>query len=365
MTRSALHNTTPAIGSNDDDRWSAVCARAAGDQDFVYAVRTTGIYCRPGCASRRPHRENVAFFADGAAAETAGFRPCLRCRPGQAVPSPLAEAIAQACRTIETAETPPVLAELAAEAGVSPFHFLRRFKAAVGLTPAAYARARRAERMRQALQETGSVTGAIYEAGFSSSGRFYETSNRSLGMKPTAYRNRGRGEAIRYAFGEAWSGQVLVAATDRGVCAITLGDDRDALLQDLKQRFGEAELAPAGPDFQATVNQVLALVAAPGGAHALPLDIRGAAFQQRVWQALMQIPAGSTASYTEVAAAIGAPKSARAVARACAGNSLALAVPCHRVVRADGSLSGYRWGVERKRAILEREKRAAADAKAG
>ncbi|HVY33437.1 MAG TPA: bifunctional DNA-binding transcriptional regulator/O6-methylguanine-DNA methyltransferase Ada [Caulobacteraceae bacterium] len=342
--------------SLDEARWTAVCTRtAAPDADFLYAVKTTGIYCLPGCASRRPRRENVCFYPSATAARAAGFRPCLRCRPDE----PKADGIiAQACRTIEDALTPPSLAALAAQAGLSSFHFQRRFKAVVGLTPAAYARAKRAERARAALLIENQVTAAIFDAGFSSSGRFYETSGERLGMTPSVFKKQGRGQTIRYGVGACWLGHVLAAATERGVCAISLGDDPDVLIAQLKDRFGEADIAQGGQDFQGTLDQVIALVEAPAKLHQLPLDIQGAAFQERVWQALTRIPPGRTASYAQVARSIGAPTAARAVARACATNAVAVAIPCHRVVRSDGAFSGYRWGSDRKKAILEREKKA-------
>jgi AraC family transcriptional regulator of adaptative response/methylated-DNA-[protein]-cysteine methyltransferase len=341
----------------DEARWAAVCAgQTQAEAPFIYAVKTTGIYCRPGCASRRPRRENVAFYASTREARAAGYRPCLRCRPDEPPADLLAEAVVQACRAIEAAETPPSLADLAAAAGLSPFHFQRRFKAAVGLTPAAYARARRAERVRANLAAQAGVTEAFYDAGFNSSGRFYETTRESLGMTPSAFKSHGRGETIRYAIADCWLGKALAAATARGICAIALGDDPDKLVADLKARFRDADISPAGPEFEALFNQVLALIEAPGQPFDLPLDIRAGAFQQRVWQALARIPPGATASYADIAKAIGAPSAARAVAGACAANPVALAIPCHRVVRADGSLSGYRWGVERKRALLLREK---------
>lgn len=343
--------------SADDARWAALCARSdAPDGPFIYAVKTTGVYCRPGCASRLPRRENVSFHANAAAAEAAGYRPCRRCRPDEPPDHATSQTILRACRAIEAASEPPSLAQLAAQAGLSPFHFQRRFKAAVGLSPAAYARARRAELARAALTGPGAVTAAIFDAGYSSSGRFYETSRQRLGMAPAVFKAGGDGEVIRYAVGDCWLGKVLAAATPRGICAISLGDDADALTADLKARFPKADVVPAGEDFAAIFERVIAMIEAPGEPHALPLDIRGAAFQEQVWQALTRIAPGSTASYAEVARAIGAPRSARAVARACAGNTLAVAIPCHRVVRGDGALSGYRWGPQRKRAILAREK---------
>jgi AraC family transcriptional regulator of adaptative response/methylated-DNA-[protein]-cysteine methyltransferase len=338
-------------------RWAIVCAREASSaQAFVYAVKSTGVYCRPGCPSRRPRRDNVSFHDDAVQARAAGFRPCLRCRPDDPEDRGRLDQMVRACRMIEAAESPPSLADLAAAAGLSRFHFQRLFKAAIGVTPAAYARAERSRRLREALHAKSPVTQAIYDAGFNSSGRFYEGAKAVLGMTPTAFKSGGDGEAIRFAVSPCWLGQVMVAATERGVCAITLGDDPRTLIDDLRRRFPKARLVDADSSFDALVAQVLALIEAPAQGHALPLDIRGAAFQQRVWDALRRIPAGSKASYAQIAAAIGAPKAARAVAQACAANPLAVAVPCHRVVRADGGLSGYRWGVERKRAILDREK---------
>lgn len=338
----------------DADRWEAVQRReAAADGQFVYSVATTGVYCRPSCPSRAAKRENVAFHADPEAAEWAGFRACKRCRPNEA--DPLAEVIAQACRRIEDAEVEPSLDELATAAGYSPFHFHRLFKRATGVTPKAYAAARRAERARAELTAAGSVTEAIYGAGYSGSGRFYAEAPALLGMTPSAYRKGGARETIRFAVGACSLGHVLVAATARGICAIRLGDDPQALVEELQDDFPSAELVGADAGFETMVAAAIGAVEQPGAAIDLPLDVRGTAFQRRVWEALRAIPAGRTASYAEVAAAIGAPSSVRAVAGACAANSLALAIPCHRVVRTDGSLSGYRWGIERKRELLARE----------
>lgn len=342
---------------SDEDRWTAVVARdAAADGAFYYSVRTTGVYCRPSCASRGARRENVAFHASPAAAEAAGFRPCKRCRPNEA---PLAERyaaqVAAACRAIEAAETPPSLTALAAGAALSPHHFHRIFKAVAGVTPKAYADAWRARRMREGLDGGGSVTEAIYDAGFNSGGRFYARSGEVLGMTPTRFRRGGEKTVIRFAVGECSLGAILVAATEVGVCAILLGDDPDVLARDLQDRFPRAELIGADAAFEATVAKVVGLVERPGTGLDLPLDIRGAAFQRRVWEALRDLKAGETASYGDIARRIGAPKSARAVAQACAANPLAVAIPCHRVVRRDGALAGYAWGVERKRALLARE----------
>lgn len=341
----------------DEARWAAVLARdSAAEGAFLFSVRTTGVYCRPTCAARQPRRENVAFYATNAEAEAAGFRPCKRCKPTEpALAERRAAAAALACRLIDEAETPPALDDLARAAGLSPHHFHRVFKEAVGVTPRAYAAQRRAERVRQGLSQAGSVTEAIYEAGFNSGGRFYETSGEVLGMTPTAFRAGGRGAAIRFAVGECSLGSVLVAASERGVCAILLGDDPDALVRDLQDRFDRAELIGGDRDFEALVAKVVGLVENPRQGLDLPLDVRGTAFQHRVWRALREIPPGSRESYADVARRIGAPAAVRAVAGACAANALAVAIPCHRVVRQDGAVSGYRWGVERKEALLARE----------
>lgn len=341
----------------DSARRAALAARdAAADGAVFYSVRTTGVYCRPSCAARPARPENVAFHATTAEAEAAGFRPCKRCKPDQA---PLAQrnaaAVAAACRLIEAAEEAPGLEVLAAEARMSPFHFHRIFKSVTGLTPKAYADARRAERVRQTLGEAGTITEAIYDAGFNSGGRFYEQSERVLGMTPTRFRAGGEAQQIRFAVGECSLGSILVATTDKGVCAILFGDDPDRLVRDLQDRFDKAELIGGDAAFEALVAQVVGFVEQPRLGLDLPLDVRGTAFQQRVWRALREIPAGQTASYAQVAEQIGKPSAVRAVAQACAANALAVAIPCHRVVRNDGALSGYRWGVERKRALLDRE----------
>lgn len=341
----------------DAARWAALAARdRRADGAFFYSVRTTGVYCRPSCAARAALPQNVAFHATAAEAEAAGFRPCKRCKPDQpSLAERNAAAAAAACRAIDAAEDAPGLETLAAQAGMSPFHFHRVFKSATGLTPKAYADARRAERLRQALGETPTVTAAIYEAGFGSGSRVYEKTDKVLGMTPRRFRAGGDQAAIRFALGECSLGSILVAATDKGVCAILLGDDPQALAEDFQDRFAQAELIGGDEAFEALVARVVGLVEQPRLGHDLPLDVRGTAFQQRVWQALRDIPAGQTASYAEVAAKIGKPAAVRAVAQACAANSLAVAIPCHRVVRTDGALSGYRWGVERKRALLDRE----------
>ena len=342
---------------NDDARWQAIVNRdpAAADE-FLYSVATTGIYCRPGCPARRPRRGHVRFHASREEAERAGFRPCRRCRPdAPSLADRHAGAVAAACRLIETAEEMPRLDELAAAAGMSRYHFHRVFKAATGCTPRAYAAARRADRVREALRGPGTVTDAIHEAGFGSNGRFYADSDAILGMPPAAFRHGGANETMRFAVGDCSLGAILVAATGKGVCAILLGDEPDALVRELEDRFPRAELLGGDREFEDRMARIVALVDAPGRGLELPLDIRGTAFQQRVWQALRDIPAGSTASYGAIAERIGAPGAARAVARACAANPLAVAIPCHRVVRNDGAPGGYRWGVERKRTLLARE----------
>jgi AraC family transcriptional regulator, regulatory protein of adaptative response / methylated-DNA-[protein]-cysteine methyltransferase len=350
-------NEAPRRFTRDDERWEAVKRRdRAADGVFFYAVVTTGIYCRPGCSSRLARRENVSFYASPADAERAGFRPCKRCRPNQAAaPDRRVEAIAAACRAIDEAEEIPSLDELARGANMSRYHFHRSFKAITGVTPKAYADAGRANRVREQLGRRETVTEAIYGAGFNSNGRFYATSSDMLGMTPTKFRKGGVGTAIRFAVGECSLGSILVAATDKGVCAISFGDDPGALVRDLQDRFPRAELIGGDREFERLVAKVVGFVEAPTKGLDLPLDIRGTAFQQRVWKALRLIPPGSTATYAELARRIGRPKAVRAVAQACSTNPIAVAIPCHRVVRTDGALSGYRWGVERKRALIERE----------
>jgi AraC family transcriptional regulator of adaptative response/methylated-DNA-[protein]-cysteine methyltransferase len=341
----------------DEARWEAVRRRdKAFDGAFVFAVRTTGVYCRPSCASRAAKRENVSFYSSPEAADKAGYRACKRCRPDRlGAPDPNAEAVRRACETIAAAEEAPKLADLAARAGMSPFHFHRLFKTVTGVTPKGYAAQTRARRAADSLRTADTITGAIYDAGFNSSSRFYESAAARLGMTPSAVRRGGEGEAIRFAIGEASLGAVLVAATDKGVCAITLGDDPDVLARELQDRFPRAELVGGDAAFERMVAAVIGLIEAPAKSLDLPLDIRGTAFQERVWRALRAIPPGRTATYAEIAKAVGQPKAVRAVAQACAANPLAVAIPCHRVVRTDGDVSGYRWGVERKRALIARE----------
>jgi AraC family transcriptional regulator of adaptative response/methylated-DNA-[protein]-cysteine methyltransferase len=341
----------------DDPRWEALLRRDAGaDGTFVYSVRSSGVYCRPSCAARMPLRVNVAFHATPESAEAAGFRPCLRCRPSDAsLAGRQAAAIAAACRLIDEADAVPNLKTLSAAAGLSPHHFHRVFKRTTGVTPRAYAAARRAERVAAGLRGAGSVTEAIYEAGYNSASRFYAASTARLGMTPTAYRRGGAGALIRFAVGQCSLGAILVAATEKGVCAILLGDEPDALTHDLQDRFPQATIEGGDAGFETLVARVVGLVERPDTGVDLPLDIGGTAFQQRVWEALRAIPSGRTATYTEIAARIGQPSAVRAVALACGANAHAVAIPCHRVVRSDGSLSGYRWGIARKRSLLARE----------
>ena len=351
-----IPKTAPSAIS-DDARWAAVLARdPAADGAFVYAVASTGIYCRPSCTSRRATQAHVTFHAGPAEAEAAGYRPCKRCRPHEATfADPKAAKILAACRMIETAEQEPTLATLANEAGLSPFHFHRIFKSMTGVTPKAYAVAHRQMRIRAHLGRSRTITEAIHDAGFHSAGRFYATANEVLGMKPKTLRAGGQAEKITFAVGQCSLGAILVAASAKGVCAILLGEDPDLLLQDLQTRFPKAELVGDDRAFAETVALVVALIERPLQDVHLPLDIRGTAFQHRVWDALRRIPPGQTRSYAEIAELIGKPKAVRAVASACAANPLAVAIPCHRVMRTDGSLSGYRWGIERKKALLDRE----------
>jgi AraC family transcriptional regulator of adaptative response/methylated-DNA-[protein]-cysteine methyltransferase len=354
-----LETRTPAATTptERDPRWARVLARdPSADGVFWYSVATTGVYCRPSCPSRAANPRNVGLHDSLEAARVTGFRPCKRCNPdGPSKAAADAVIVAAACRRIETAEAEPSLGDLAATAGLSPGYFHRLFKAATGLTPRGYAAARRAGRVREELARGGGVTRAVYDAGFGSTGRFYAAANDMLGMSPSRYRAGGADEDLRFAVGQCSLGAILVASSETGVAAILLGDDPGALVRDLRDRFPRARLVGGDADYEQRVAQVVGFVEAPGLGLDLPLDVRGTAFQQRVWRALRDIPAGSTASYADIARAIGAPGSVRAVAGACAANAIAVAIPCHRVVRGDGSLSGYRWGVERKQALIARE----------
>lgn len=341
--------------SETDPRWARLNARdPSADGQFWYGVVTTGIYCRPSCPSRRALARNIRLYDTVEQARAAGLRPCLRCNPDGMAPMDVGKALVEkACRLIEQAPEQPLLDTLADAVEMSPAHFHRLFKRVTGLTPKAYGAAVMAARARAALEKGESVTSAIHAAGYGSSSRFHAAN--ALGMAPGRYRTGGKGEVLRFAVGQADLGAVLVASSARGVAAILLGDDADALLRELQDRFPHAELIGGDAAYEALVAQVVGCVQAPGTGLDLPLDIRGTAFQRRVWEALRAIPPGETRSYTQIAEAIGAPSAVRAVAGACAANALAVAIPCHRVVRSDGSLSGYAWGVERKAALLARE----------
>lgn len=343
--------------ARDAARWQAVVARDKScDGAFVYAVATTGVYCRPGCPSRHADRRNVSFHDDAAAAERAGFRACKRCRPNEVGRvAERAQKIAIVCRAIETADVSPSLQELARIAGLSSFHFHRVFKDITGVTPKAYALAHRATKLKDRLSGAATITDAMYDAGYASSGRFYADSTARLGMTPRSYKAGGPGAALQVACAKCSLGELLVAASSKGVAAILLGDDAEALLRDVQDRFPKATFTIGDAAFDKLVQKVVALIEQPGGASHLPLDVQGTAFQHQVWKALTTIRPGTTATYQEIARAIGKPSAVRAVAGACAANPVAVVIPCHRVVRTDGSLSGYRWGIERKRALLSRE----------
>jgi len=359
MTRSSKIEEL-AKATLSDPRWPSIVARdASADGKFYYAVATTGVYCRPSCAARLARPENVQFFEACQAAERAGYRPCKRCKPDQSgIGAENAKKIATACRLIETSEEVPSLAVLAKHVDMSVYHFHRKFKAITGLTPSDYAAAHRSQRLRNSLERSNTVTNAIYEAGFSSSSRFYENTNNVLGMTPSQFRAGGTDTDIFFAIAECSLGSILVAQSKKGVCSILIGDDPIILIRDLQDQFPKANLIGDEPGYEAVVAKVVGMIEHPGVGLDLPLDIRGTAFQQRVWKALQQIPPGSTSTYTDIAKKIGMPKAVRAVAQACASNVLAVAIPCHRVIRTDGTLSGYRWGVERKSALLEREAKA-------
>ena len=346
--------------STDNARWEALVRRdTRADGTYLYGVVTTGVYCRPTCSSRRPNRENVRFFDTPEEAERAGFRPCKRCNPRSPVgKEPHVDAIARACDLIDQAVEPPTLAELARAVGLSPSHLHRLFKRMVGVTPKQYAVEKRLGDVRDKLQTGATVTEAIYEAGFGSNSRFYEDITAKLGMKPSEYRDGGEGMHIHAAVAQSYLGWVLVAATAKGICAIDLAGSPDHLRARLHARFPKASLVENDPDFRVLVSTVLSFLEAPQDGLDLPLDVQGTAFQRRVWLALRQIPPGSTASYGQIATRIGNPQAARAVARACASNPVAVAIPCHRVVRSDGGLGGYRWGPERKAKLLEQESQA-------
>jgi AraC family transcriptional regulator of adaptative response/methylated-DNA-[protein]-cysteine methyltransferase len=360
----SLANPGALQGADAERAWAAVLARdAAWDGRFVYAVSSTGIFCRPSCAARRPRRERVVFFAQPAAAEAAGYRACRRCRPLEGG-APDAERQVAAARAYLAAHLDEnvTLDRLGREVGLSPYYLQRTFKRLLGLTPKDYVLALRAERLKQRLKEGDDVTTATYEAGYSGGSRLYEQSDARLGMTPGTFRRGGRGAHIRYAVAAAPLGRLLVAATERGICAVRLGDDDQELAAGLRRDYPQAMMEPvaAGDPLAGWLDEILASLSPPAGVQpprltGLPLDVRATAFEWRVWRELQRIPRGATRSYGEVAAALGQPTAARAVARACAANPVALLVPCHRVVRADGEPGGYRWGAERKRRLLAGE----------
>jgi len=335
---------------DDDQRWAAVLRRdRAMDGQFVTGVLSTGIYCRPSCAARHPRRDNVRFFANGNEARETGLRACLRCRPDEVAADEAG--IAQAIRLIEQAEEPPTLEQLAQIAGYSPFHFHRLFRRATGVTPATYVRAERAKRAERALKESDTVTEALYDAGYAAPARFYADAPDRLGMTPSTWRDGGRGETIRW--GVAWTdfGPLLVAATERGICRVAFEPD-DAVLREL---FPNARIEQGGAILEGLLADAVDYVTKPGRAMTLPLDVRGTAFQQAVWRELSRIPPGETLSYAALAARAGNPKAVRAVGSACGANPVAVLIPCHRAVRADGGLGGYAWGLPIKEKLLERE----------
>jgi AraC family transcriptional regulator of adaptative response/methylated-DNA-[protein]-cysteine methyltransferase len=341
--------------------WAALQGRDAGAAGgFFYGVRTTGVYCRPGCTSRLPRRTNTVFFETLAEAEAAGLRPCKRCRPTEASSAARhVAAIERACALLRNGEELPTTAELADAAGLSRYHFHRVFKQITGATPRDYARTHRLGKLADKLAAGQPVTEAIYASGFGSSSRAYEAAPAGLGMTPAARRRGGGGETIRFTTVETPLGWALVAATERGVCMTALADHRDSLVAALRARFPAAEIIADETALKDWADKIVGFITAPDRALDLPLDIQGTAFQAQVWRALQKIPLGTTASYAEIAAALGQPTAVRAVAQACAANKLALLVPCHRVIRNDGDLGGYRWGLERKRALLAAERAAA------
>jgi AraC family transcriptional regulator of adaptative response/methylated-DNA-[protein]-cysteine methyltransferase len=334
--------------------WDAVNARdRAMDGVFFYAVMSTGIYCRPSCPSKRPRRENVVFFRAREAAETAGFRPCKRCKPDLSDQrNPNAQIVEKVCRYIDTHPDEPVTLEaLGRVLGISPFYLQRTFKALTGITPRAYADSRRLNSLKTGLRDGHSVTRSLYDAGYGSSSRLYERASSQLGMTPSRYRKQGSGVAIQYTIASTRIGNMLLAATDHGICCIRFGDSTADLERELRTEYPKAEIARADRKLGEHVKAIRAIIQGDS-ATALPLDIQATAFQRRVWEALRAIPRGTTKSYSKIAADIGHPKAARAVARACATNPVAVAIPCHRVVREDGGMGGYRWGVERKKKLL-------------
>jgi len=342
---------------DENARWQALENRDAHfDGLFYYGVRSTGVYCRPSCPSRRPARRQVIFFSSCSEAEAAGFRPCLRCHPSQPQrPHPQAELVAEACRRIEAASAPRSLAELSRQLGVSPFQLHRAFKAVMGVTPSQYRQLQRVRRFKSQAQQGDEVTAALYEAGYGSSSRLYEKAPHWLGMTPASYRNGGQGMEIQYDIVDTYLGRMLVAATQRGVCAVSFGEQNEQLEADLRKEYPRAEIRRAETGLGEWAEALQEHLDGRRPQLDLPLDVQATAFQLRVWEELRRIPRGQTRSYTQVAQAIGQPRAVRAVAHACASNPAALVTPCHRVLRSDGSLGGYRWGLARKEALLAHE----------
>jgi len=342
----------------DESRWNAIVNRDQNaDGVFYYAVKTTGVFCLPSCSSRLPNRENVEYFDTWQKAESAGYRPCKKCNPtANSKSEEIEQKIIRACRSIEQSDTPLKLNDLAQEATLSPYHFHRLFKKIVGITPKQYSSRHQSHRFKESLTTSQSVTDAIYTAGYSSSSAAYNKRQDQLAMNPKAYRNGAAGITITYGLAECFLGWVIVAATERGICAIEFGDDPKTLPQQVQSRFLKARLQKAGSGFGSLIKEVVDFIKTPGNDFNIPLDIQGTAFQQQVWNVLRQIKPGGTVSYTEVAERIGNPNAIRAVAAACASNKLAVVIPCHRVISKDGKLSGYRWGVERKKMLLETER---------
>jgi AraC family transcriptional regulator of adaptative response/methylated-DNA-[protein]-cysteine methyltransferase len=353
-----MEHAVSTIQAADERLWQAVLSRdASADQAFVYAVRTTGIYCRPSCPSRRPRRDSVAFFAGPDAAEIAGFRECRRCRPraGAAPPPGLAQ-VRRACAYIDAhADEPVTLAQLAAHVRTSPFHLQRTFTRLVGISPRAYQEAVRAGRFRAGLRQGTPVSGAVYDAGYGSISRVYERRPTGRGMTPAAYRRGGRGVAMTYTIVDSPVGRMMVAGTDKGICSVKLGERDERLEQDLRREYPEADISRDQPAFDRWVRALVAHLDGRRPHLDLPIDVQATAFQWKVWRYLQSIPYGETRAYSEVANGIGRPAAVRAVARACATNPVCLVIPCHRVVAKDGSLGGYRWGVDRKKALLRKE----------
>ena len=352
-TAAGANRSTPVndrFTVTDDQAWAAFERRdRVWDGRLVGGVKTTGIYCRPSCPARRPKRENVEFFPDGAAARAAGYRACLRCEPDDVNREEIA--LEKAYRLLGKAEEAPSLEELAAAVGYSPHHFHRLFKRATGVTPAAYYRSLRAKRAEAALADNGRITDAIYDAGYSGPARFYADAKGRLGMTPSAWRDGGRGETIRWATAETDLGAMLVAATDKGICRLSFDEDEGAL----HARFPNAEIAHGGAEMAELVRRTVAAVNAPEKPHDLPLDVHGTAFQEAVWRELQRIPAGETRTYAQIAAAVGRPGAVRAAGSANGANNVAVLIPCHRVIRTDGTPGGYAYGLERKARLLARE----------